>query len=156
MDELESSSDESEDEDWCAAAGKDLLQDVPKYREFCGPETRREVKFIDPEQLVDYMRYYKEAGLTEYQDVSFNYARMTNYAPFNPKTYPVPKSNCNWAEVGLSNSVVLSGKGTFDGEEAKEDINIILKLRTMITQPEVEVDSEFSTTSCEVLEEETK
>ena len=43
------------------------------------------MKFIDPEQLVDYMRYYKEAGLTEYQDVSFNYARMTNYAPFNPK-----------------------------------------------------------------------
>ena len=51
-------------------------------------------------------------------------------------TQPNPK----YCEVGLSNSVIIPGMRNYDGKEVTEDINVILKLKTMSNQPEVEKD----------------
>ena len=81
------SSDESDDEDWFVAAGEQLLQDIPQYKEFCGKETRREVKFIDPEQLLDCLKYYKKKGFHEYQDFTSEYWLMPT-EEVNPDAEP--------------------------------------------------------------------
>ena len=65
----QSSSNDSDDEDdWMVVAGEQLLQDKPQYKEFCGEETRREIKWIDQEKLVDCLNYYRKDGHHEYQD----------------------------------------------------------------------------------------
>ena len=149
---FESSDEESdEDEDWFVTAGEGLLQDKPQYKEFCGKDTRREIKWIDPEQLLDCLNYYKKEGLHEYQDFTPEYWLMPTEV-FNPEAEPEPESGCTvslgrfgkqsnpkYCEIGLSNSVILGGYDhTFDGEKVTEDINIFLKLKTMSNQPQVE------------------
>ena len=57
---------------------------------------------------------------------------------------PPHEFNPDYSEVGLSNSVIYPGDGEnsldFDGKIVTEPLNVILKLRTMPSQPEVEVD----------------
>ena len=122
------------EEDWMEAAGKELMQEIPSYKKFCGNKTRREVKFIDPEQLVDFINCYKREGFPGYEGVEMEYKFMKSIHEFNP----------DYSEVGLCNSVILPGKGEyslFDGKEVTEDLNVILKLRTMPSQPEVDMDA---------------
>ena len=130
---IELSEDSDEEEDWVDAAGQQLLQDIPKYKKFCGEKTRRVVKWIDQEQLVDFINFYKTIGFPGFKDVNIDYKFMNTTKEFNP----------DYLEVGLCNSVIFPGKGEyslFDGEEVTEPLNVILKLRTMPSQPEVEMD----------------
>lgn len=141
------SSDDSDDEDWHVTAGEELLKDVPQYKEFCGGKMRRDVKWIDPEQLVDCLRHFKDEGIHEYQDFEFDYWLMPT-EEINPEaeqeTGPNSQSIPKYCEVGLCNALIFPGDylpGTYDGEEVTEDINVILKLKTMSNQPEVEIDA---------------
>ena len=133
----------------------------PKYREFGGPNTRREVMFMDPEQLVDLIRYYKMMGHPDYCDVTIDYSLMQTSNEIPPEKNPANKpfktksgtimyvrnglfqSNPENCEIGLSNEVLFPGE-KFCGEEVTEYINVIVKLKTMESQPEVDKVAEVT------------
>ena len=136
-------SQQKHDVDWCDVAGKELLQEIPRYKRYCGRETRREIMWMSPEQLVDSIYYYKEKGHPEYQDVIIDYGFMSISPEIQVETDEHSKSdnkqktNTQHFEVGLSNKVIIAGE-TFNGKKVTEDINVILKLRTLSSQPEAE------------------
>ena len=148
---------------WDEAAGWQLLKYEPEYIEFCGPKTRREVLWMDPEQLVDLIHYYKKKGNRCYRHITIDYSYMQTSNEMPPETNPAnkpyqtksgtiynspytlqPQYNPENCEVGLSNDVILPGEDwrgfprMFRGEEVTEDINVIVKLKTLSSQPEVE------------------
>ena len=148
---------------WDEAAGWQLLQYEPEYIEFCGPKTRREVLWMDPEQLVDLIHYYKKLGFCYYRHITIDYSYMQTSHEIPPETNPANKpyhtksgtiykspytfqyiKNPENFEVGLSNNVISPGNDwrgfplLFRGEEVTEDINVIVKLKTLASQPEVE------------------
>ena len=148
---------------WDEAAGWQLLQYEPEYIEFCGPKTRREVMWMDPEQLVDLIHYYKKLGVCYYRHITIDYSYMQTSHEVLPETNPANKpyytksgtiykspytlqyiKNPENCEVGLSNNVISPGNDWrgfplfFRGEEVTEDINVIVKLKTLASQPEVE------------------
>ena len=145
------------------AAGWQLQQYEPEYIEFCGPNTRREVLWMDPEQLVDLIHYYKKKGNRCYRHITIDYSYMQTSNEMPPETNPAnkpyktksgtmynspytlqPQYNPENCEVGLSNDVIFPGEDwrgfprMFRGEEVTEDINVIVKLKTLSSQPEVE------------------
>ena len=148
---------------WDKAAGLQLLNYEPEYIEFCGPKTRREVLWMDSEQLVDLINYYKKKGNCYYRDITIDYSYMQTSHEIPPETNPAnkpyqtkfgtvynspytlqPQYNPDNCEVGLSNDVIFPGvdwRGfprLFHGEEVTEDINVIVKLKTLASQPEVD------------------
>ena len=135
---------------WSEAACRQLTQYKPHYREFCGPETRREILYMDPEQLADFIHYHKRNSYPPYSEVTIDYSFMSTSHEIPPwknpenkiiqsKNGPMynsldgqPQLNPQNFEVGLSNTVLLPGdEFGFRGEEVTEDINVIVKLKTM-------------------------
>merc|ERR1711963_389060 len=101
---------------------------------------------MDPEQLIDTINHYKKKGHPEYQEVYIDYGFMSHTYESQPEdnqnseSDPKPKSKPQYSQiniqkqipqysdVGLSNTVILAGN-IFDGQEVKEHINVITKLR---------------------------
>ena len=65
---------------WSDTALKELLQDKPKYTETVRKKDRKRVpmiiKWIDTEQLVDLIVFFKERNYPGFQDVEIDYAFM--------------------------------------------------------------------------------
>ena len=118
---------------------------------------------MDPEQLVDLIHYYKKLGVCHYKHITIDYSYMQTSHEIPPETNPANKpyhtksgiiykspytfqyiKNPENFEVGLSNNVIFPGSDwrglpmMFCGEEVAEDINVIVKLKTLASQPEVE------------------
>ena len=149
-------------EDWCDVAGKELLQDQPNYIKWIVPNTWRVVMYMDPEQLLDTINHYKKKGHPEYKEVYIDYGFMSHtyenqpednqnsgsdHKPTSKPQYSqinIQKLSPQYSDVGLSNTVILAGK-IFNGEEVKEDTNVITKLRTHSRQhyPEKEDGSSW-------------
>ena len=128
---------------WHDEAMKDLLQDKPEYPEaWCkGSKVPRIEKWIDTEQLADLILYFKERGYPACQDVTIDYSFMQASCKLNAQpTGPL------FPEVGLLNQLIhpelmfelFEDKVVLDGEEMKETVNFVMKLKTMPNQPEVD------------------
>ena len=115
-----------------------------------------------PRATVDTINHYKKKGHPEYQKVYIDYGFMSQAydnqseddqnsgSDHKQKSTPqysqinIQKLSPQYSDIGLSNTVILAGK-IFNGEEVKEDTNIITKLRTHSSQhyPEKEDGSSW-------------
>ena len=124
---------------WYDCALQDLLQDRPRYRKLLFPSGYIEL-WIDTNQLFDCLVYFKEQEeLPEYQDVDLDYSLMPTSCQLQPQpTKP------HYPEVGLNHTVLHPREKTsdpevkFNGKEIKLTHRIVMKLRTMPSQPHVE------------------
>ena len=70
---------------WSEGVLKGLLQEKPIYKK-CPPSYGRIVKFIDHEQLVDCLNYFKECGEPGYQEMDIDYSYMSASCELDPQT----------------------------------------------------------------------